>query len=56
MPSPKSPCVEDDYDHLIVHVLSCTLQKDDKYTRKYGRLNFVSIHEVIKGKKLECLE
>ena len=29
MTNPKSPCVGDDFDHLIAHALSCNLEKDD---------------------------
>ena len=45
--SSRSPCVGDDFDHLTVHSVACTL-KEDGCAMGYGSLRFGSLHEVIK--------
>ena len=56
VPSPKSPSGGYDFDYHIAHALSCALKKDVECTRKYGRLRFGSLHEMIKDVQEECLE
>lgn len=55
MSSPKSPYEGDEFDHIIAHTMSCTLEKEDVSAMAYEELRFGSLHEVIKGDVLEYL-
>ena len=34
----------DDFDYLIAHAMSCTLEKDNVYAMGYEGLGFASLH------------
>ena len=51
----KSQAIGDDFEHLIAHTLSCTLESEDVSVIEYGRLKFGSLDEVIKVDDLVCI-
>ena len=52
MPSPKSHAIGEDFEHLIAHALSYTLESEDVSAMEYGGLKFGSLDEVIKVEDL----
>ena len=52
---PNSHEVNDGFDHLIMHALSCTLESEDKSVMGYGHICFGSLNEVINDVDLVCL-
>ena len=46
---PISRNIDDDFEHLVAHVMSCTLESDAEYTMGYG------MNEVINDDDLGCL-
>ena len=56
MPSPKSHAIGEDFQHLIAHALSCTLESEDVSEMEYRGLKFGSLDEVIKVEDLVCFD
>ena len=54
MLSPKSQTI--DFEHIIAHALSCTLENEDVSAMEYWELKFGSIDEVIKVEDLMCFD
>lgn len=54
--SVKFPCVEDDFDNLIVDSIACTLDENDGCTKGHESLRFKSLHEAIKEVHEVCRE
>ena len=43
----KTPRNDDGFEQIIIHNLSCTLEKEDGDVFSYGKLRFRSIDEVM---------
>ena len=56
MPSLKSHVIGEDFEHLIAHALSCTLESEDVSAMEYEGLKFGSLDEVIKVEDLVCFD
>ena len=39
--------IDDEFDHLIVHALACTLENENVSGIRYGRISFGSLDEMI---------
>ena len=52
MSSPKSQAI--DFEHIIAHALSGTLESEDVSAMEYWELKFGSIDKVIKVEDLMC--
>ena len=52
VPSPKSPSVGDDFDHLIAYSMACTLENHvQQRAMGHEGFKFVSLHKMIKERK-----
>ena len=51
----KSQAINKEFDHLIAHALSCTLESKDVIVMGYERSKFGSLDEMIKVDDLMCL-
>lgn len=56
VPSPKSHAIGEDFEHLIAHTLSCTLESEDVSAMEYGGLKLSTLDEVIKVEDLVCFD
>ena len=52
---PISRNIDDDFEHLVAHAMSCTLEGGAECTMGYGVLRFGSLNEVINNDDLGCL-
>ena len=53
--SVKSPSHGEEFEHIIAHDMSCTLDKEDVYVLSREKLMFRSLHEMIDGNKWGAL-
>ena len=51
---PNSHEVNDGFDHLIMHALSCTLESEDQSVMGYGHICFGSLDQVMNDDELGC--
>ena len=52
--SANSHEVSDEFDHLIMHALSCTLESEDESFMGYGHICFGSLDQVMNDDELVC--
>ncbi|CAO2832275.1 unnamed protein product [Amaranthus hypochondriacus] len=50
--SPNSRDVDDDFEHLVAHALSYTIESEDESIMGYGHIRFGTLNEVINDDKL----